>query len=62
MPYLIVKNKNEWCVYKEDANKKPTGDTLGCHPSEKEAQKQMAALYVAMNKEINNGIRKATGR
>lgn len=48
MPYMKVREGNKTCVYKEDADKKPVGDTLGCHDSEKEADNQMAALYAAM--------------
>lgn len=45
MPWIIVKKKSEWCVYKKDADGKPTGKTKGCHPSRKEANDQMAALH-----------------
>jgi len=45
MPWMIVHKDDQWCVYKHDAEHNPVGDTLGCHPSEEAAQKQMAALY-----------------
>ena len=48
MPYKKVKKGEQICVYKEDANKEPIGEPLGCHDSEKEADDQMAALYAAM--------------
>jgi len=46
MPWVIAKKGEEWCVYKEGADGKPTGDARGCHPTEAEAKKQQAALYV----------------
>ena len=45
MPYTIERQGGEWCVYKADAEGAPTGDTLGCHPSETGAEAQRAALY-----------------
>jgi len=45
MPYLIVKQDDEYCVYRQGADGKPRGETLGCHPTRDEAQEQMAALY-----------------
>lgn len=50
MPYVIV-DKGEaagadrFCVYKKDPEGKPMGDPLGMHPTEEEAQAQVAALY-----------------
>jgi hypothetical protein len=40
MPYEIRKVKNEYCVYK-----KTGGESLGCHPTREEAQKQIAATH-----------------
>jgi hypothetical protein len=48
MPYKKVHENDKWCVYKEDADKNPVGDSLGCHDTEDEANAQMAALYAAM--------------
>lgn len=45
MPYLKVKQGNKWCIYKEQDGKK-TGATLGCHPTEEKANKQIAALNI----------------
>ena len=45
MPWIVVKKKNEWCVYREGADGKPTGKTKGCHPTKKKAQAQQRALY-----------------
>lgn len=40
MPYEIRKVEDEYCVYK-----KTGGESLGCHPTREEAQKQIAAIY-----------------
>jgi len=45
MPWMIVHKDDQWCVYKHNEDHEPVGDTLGCHPSEEAAQKQLAALY-----------------
>lgn len=45
MPYTKVKKGNQFCVYKEDADGNPEGDSFGCHDTEKEADEQIAALY-----------------
>jgi len=45
MPWAIAKRGDEYCVYKEDADGNPTGESLGCHNSRKQAEKQMSALY-----------------
>jgi hypothetical protein len=42
MPYEIVRQGIEFCVMKQGTNRK-----MGCHPSEAEAKKQMAALYAS---------------
>jgi hypothetical protein len=45
MPFTIQKNeKGKFCVYKKDANDKPTGKTLGCHAKKKEAIAQIGAV------------------
>jgi hypothetical protein len=45
MPFDSFKENGKWCVYKLDADKHPTGDTLGSHASEGEASRQLRALY-----------------
>jgi len=45
MPYQAIKEHDEFCVYKIGPDGEPTGETLGCHDSRAEADKQMAALY-----------------
>jgi len=45
MPWKAVKEKEQFCVYKEDAEGKPAGKTLGCHPTKAKADAQLAALY-----------------
>lgn len=52
MPYMIKKNdKQQFCVFKQDENGDPTGDSFGCHPSHDMAQKQIEAIY-ANTKEL----------
>jgi hypothetical protein len=48
MPYMKVREGKQTCVYKEGADKKPMGESMGCHDTDKEADDQMAALYAAM--------------
>jgi uncharacterized protein len=45
MPWKIIKQDNEWCVYKHDDNGDAIGDSLGCHDTEDKAKKHLAALY-----------------
>jgi hypothetical protein len=46
MPYKVIESGEKgWCVYKHDDQGEPVGATLGCHPTEAEADAQMAALY-----------------
>jgi len=44
MPWTIRKRGDEYCVYKRDGDGEPTGEALGCHESESEAEDQVAAL------------------
>ncbi len=57
MPYKIVEEKGEWCVYTHDAQGQPVGKTHGCHPSKAEAEKQMAAMYVNVPDATKSGAR-----
>lgn len=50
MPYMIVERDSQFCVYKHDADNKPVGESLGCHPTRKEAEDQMSALYIHADK------------
>lgn len=45
MPWMIQREDDEYCVYKKDEGGDPEGETLGCHPSEEDAQKQIDALH-----------------
>jgi len=48
MPYMVEKNGPEdkpYCVYHKGADGRPTGETLGCHPSDEDAQRQIAAIW-----------------
>lgn len=49
MPWLIRKRNSEWCIYLEGAGGQPTGDSLGCHPSEEAAEQQRRALEANVN-------------
>lgn len=44
-PWRIIKEGDQFCVYKEDAEGSPVGDALGCHRTRAEAEDQLAALY-----------------
>jgi HK97 family phage prohead protease len=45
-PYRAVENDSgKWEVYKLDAEGNPTGDSLGSHDTEEEAEAQIRALY-----------------
>lgn len=44
-PYVVVKEDDKWCVYKEGSDGGPVGDTLGCHDTEQEAEDQIAAIW-----------------
>jgi hypothetical protein len=47
MPWKIQKDGEEFCVYKEDDKGEPEGKSLGCHPDQAGAKKQLAALYAS---------------
>jgi hypothetical protein len=51
MPYVKVSENGKSCVYKQGEDKKPTGKTLGCHDTDKEADDQIAALYAQEKKD-----------
>lgn len=44
-PYGVVEEDGSYCVYKLDAEGNPTGDRLGEHETEEEAEAQVRALY-----------------
>lgn len=44
-PYGAVRRGGKWQVFKLDADGKPTGESLGEHDSEAEADEQVSALY-----------------
>lgn len=44
MPWTIEKHGEEFCVYKQDIDGNPTGEALGCHGSEGEAEDHIAGL------------------
>ncbi len=57
MPYIVRKNGEKWCVYREGENGESTGDTFGCHDSEEQAEAQLRALY-ASEPEAAKAVRK----
>lgn len=52
MPYSVKKRGSQWCVVRDKQGGKPQ-KTMGCHPSEEEAQEQQRALYAAENDREN---------
>lgn len=47
MPYLVVKRKNKYRLYKEGPDGHPVGRALGTHDTLASARKQQRALYAA---------------
>jgi len=62
MPYAIRRRNDEWCIYKADANGDPTGDSLGCHATEAQAEAQRRALHASEERatEISGAFRDVT--
>ena len=46
-PYGVVEEDGKYCVYKLDADGKPTGERLGSHATRAEARAQMRAMYAS---------------
>ncbi|HMM99862.1 MAG TPA: hypothetical protein PKC99_12690 [Anaerolineales bacterium] len=44
MPYMIKKDGEKFCIYKENEDGSP-GEKIKCHDTEQDAKDQMAALY-----------------
>lgn len=51
MPWLITQRDDEWCVFKAGADGTPTGDALGCHATEADAEAQRAALEATVEEQ-----------
>lgn len=47
MPYKVFAENGKYCVYKHDEAGNKVGKTHGCHPSRKNANEQLRALYAA---------------
>ena len=45
MPFIIRKSGDQWCCYTRGEDGEPKGDAHGCHPTEAQAKRQLAALY-----------------
>lgn len=56
MPYMTQKFGDQWCVFKEDEDGQPEGDSLGCHASEEEATEQVSALYAQEARSLGHRI------
>ena len=54
-PYAAVRRGDVWRVYKLDPDGEPTGDALGEHESEEEANAQVRALYANTEEEDGKG-------
>lgn len=52
MPWLVRKEGDQFCVFKEGADGQPTGGSLGCHPTEEAANGQRRALYANVEKSL----------
>lgn len=50
-PWDVFPEDEQYCVYKVDEEGNPTGDSLGCHPTEPEAQAQIAALHANVDED-----------
>ena len=55
MPYMKVKRSDEICIYKRGADNNPEGESLGCHPDEGSADRQIRAILAATHAEKSGG-------
>jgi hypothetical protein len=63
MPYKVFKTgppDKPYCVYKHDEAGRAVGESLGCHPSPEDAEKQIAAIGARTH--MNQAIRRKAGR
>ncbi len=61
MPYTIEQDGPDdkpFCIYRVDADGAATGDTLGCHPTEAEAQDQIGAIESNEGKAVKGAVHK----
>lgn len=47
MPWTIVEQDSRYCIFKQDADGSPEGESLGCHDTREAADEQLAALYAS---------------
>jgi len=52
MPYTVVEQDDEYCVYKVGEDGEPVGDSLGCHPTAEEAGEQIGAIEAEEEKSV----------
>ena len=62
MPWMIVENDAQYCVYKKDEEDQPTGESLGCHETRDDAEAQLAALYASEEDTGDGDSMKADGQ
>src|SRR3989337_1469221 len=57
MPWTIVRkdgSEKPFCIYKQDDQKSPVGDPVGCHETHEKAVSQLRALYVNVKESIES--------
>lgn len=59
MPWVVVEEGGQYCVYREGADGEPTGRSRGCYRTRGEARRRRAALYAAEARAGGEG--KSTG-
>lgn len=47
MPYAIVEQDSEFCVFKVNPDDSPIGESLGCHTNRADAQQQITAILIS---------------
>lgn len=52
MPWMIVEQDSRYCIFKQDADGSPEGDSLGCHDTREAADEQLAALYASAPEDV----------
>lgn len=52
MPWLVRKQGDQFCVFREGAGGEPEGASRGCHPTHEQAMAQQRALYANVEKSL----------
>lgn len=61
MPWTIVEQDDEFCVFKEDAEGEPTGEAIACHETESAAMAQVAAMVASEEKSLGPPLKMLPG-